>query len=42
MSIIGVLTLLVILLPFIPGLRSIPRLIPVHKLIWRDYYKKRS
>jgi hypothetical protein len=27
-----------VLLPFIPGLRSIPRWIPVHRLIWRDYY----
>ncbi len=35
------LTLLLALVPFIPGLRSIQRLIPVHKLIWRDYYRKR-
>ena len=27
-----------LLLPFIPGLRSIPRWIPVHRLIWRSYY----
>ena len=26
-------------IPFIPGLRDIPRLIPVHRLIWRSYYK---
>jgi hypothetical protein len=26
-------------LPFIPGLRDIPRWIPVHRLIWRDYYR---
>jgi hypothetical protein len=31
-----VLSLLLILLPFIPGLRSIPRLVPVHRLIWRN------
>ena len=24
--------------PFIPGLRSIPRYIPIHRLIWRRYY----
>jgi hypothetical protein len=24
--------------PFIPGLRDIPRLIPVHRLIWRGNY----
>jgi hypothetical protein len=34
-----VLTLGLLLLPFIPGLRSIPRLVPVYKLIWRDYYR---
>ena len=36
-----VLSLLLTLLPFIPGLRSLPRKIPVHKLIWRDYYGQR-
>ena len=35
-----VLTLLLMFLPFIPGLRSIPRWIPVHRLIWRDYYRR--
>ena len=25
--------------PFIPGLRSIPRWIPLHRLIWLDYYR---
>jgi hypothetical protein len=25
--------------PFIPGLRSVPRWIPVHRLIWREYYR---
>jgi hypothetical protein len=32
----AVLTAGLIFLPFIPGLRSIPRLIPVHRLIWRQ------
>ncbi|MBT1001173.1 hypothetical protein KIH31_01040 [Paenarthrobacter sp. DKR-5] len=36
-----VLTLLLTFLPFIPGLRSIPRWIPVHRLIWKDYYRRR-
>ena len=36
-----VLSALLTLVPFIPGLRSIPRLIPIHKLIWRDYYRNR-
>jgi len=35
-----VLTVALILVPFIPGVRSIPRLIPVHRLIWRDYYRQ--
>ena len=34
------LTLCLMFLPFIPGLRSIPRWIPIHKLIWRNYYRK--
>ncbi len=36
--IMGALTLALIFLPFIPGVRSIPRWIPIHRLIWRDYY----
>ncbi|MHB1472812.1 MAG: hypothetical protein ACYCV4_04140 [Dermatophilaceae bacterium] len=34
------LTLLLMFLPFIPGLRSIPRKIPLHRLIWRGYYRR--
>jgi len=34
-----VLTLLLMFLPLIPGLRDIPRWIPVHRLIWREYYR---
>jgi hypothetical protein len=33
------LTLLLALIPFIPGLRSIPRWTRVYRLIWRDYYR---
>ena len=33
------LTLALTFVPLIPGLRDIPRWIPVHKLIWRDYYR---
>jgi hypothetical protein len=32
----AVLTLALILLPFIPGLRSPPRYLAVHRLIWRN------
>jgi hypothetical protein len=35
-----VLTLALMFLPLIPGLRDIPRWIPVHRLIWRDYYRR--
>lgn len=37
----AVLTLLLILVPFIPILRDIPRWIPIHRIIWRDYYRWR-
>ena len=33
----GLATLLLLFVPFIPGLRDIPRLIPVHRLIWRGW-----
>jgi hypothetical protein len=33
------LTLALMFLPLIPGLRDIPRWIPVHRLIWRSYYR---
>jgi len=33
------LTLVLMLVPFIPGLRSIPRWIPIHRLVWRNYYR---
>jgi len=36
----GLATLLLLFVPFIPGLRDIPRLIPVHRLIWRDSNKQ--
>lgn len=34
-----VLSLLLILVPFIPGLRALPRRLGVHRIIWRDYYR---
>jgi hypothetical protein len=37
-----VLTLALVLLPWIPGLRSVPRWIPVHRLVWRDHYRRRA
>ena len=32
----GLATILLLLVPFIPGLRDIPRYIPIHRLIWRS------
>ena len=34
-----VLSLALLLIPFIPGLRDIPRWIPIHRLIWRTHYQ---
>ena len=34
------LTVALVLVPWIPGLRSLPRLIPIHRLIWRDHYRR--
>jgi hypothetical protein len=35
-----VLSLVLVLLPFIPILRSIPRWTRVYRLIWRQYYRE--
>jgi len=35
----GIGTLLLLLVPFIPGLRDIPRVIPIYRLIWRSWYR---
>jgi hypothetical protein len=34
------LTLALILVPFIPGLRSIPKWVPVYRAIWRSWYRE--
>jgi len=33
----GLATILLLAIPFIPGLRDIPRWIPLHRLIWRSW-----
>ncbi|HEX5189196.1 MAG TPA: cytochrome b N-terminal domain-containing protein [Streptosporangiaceae bacterium] len=35
----GIGTLLLMFIPFIPGLRDIPRAIPVYRLVWRSWYR---
>ena len=39
MLVMGVLSLAFILIPFLPGVRDLPRRIPIYKLIWRDHYR---
>ena len=36
----GVMRLLLALVPFIPGLRSIPRWTRIYRLIWRNHYRE--
>ena len=38
-AIMMILTLLLALVPFIPGLRSIPRWTRIYRLIWRQHYR---
>lgn len=33
---------LLLFLPFIPGLRSIPGAVPVYRLIWREHYRRQK
>jgi hypothetical protein len=37
-GLMAVLTVLLVFVPFIPGLRSLPKHLGVHRLIWRDKY----
>ena len=39
MTVMGVLSLALILIPFIPGVRDVPRWIPIYRLIWREHYR---
>jgi hypothetical protein len=36
----GAATLVLLALPFLPGLRDIPHWIPVHRVIWRDWNRR--
>ena len=38
-AIMTVLSLGLVFVPFIPGIRDLPRWIPVHRLVWKDYYR---
>jgi len=37
---VTILSLLLLLIPWIPGLNRLPRYLPVYRLIWRDYYRE--
>jgi len=39
-GLMAVLSLVFVCLPFIPGLRSLPRHLGVHRLIWRQHYRQ--
>jgi len=39
MMVMGVLSLLFVCIPLIPGIRSIPRWVPLYKLIWKEHYR---
>ena len=39
MALMGVLSLGLILIPVIPGVKSLPYKIPIHRGIWRQYYE---
>ncbi len=38
-AIMALLSVAFVCIPFIPGVRSIPRWVPLYRLIWRDYYR---
>ncbi|MHB8294417.1 MAG: hypothetical protein ACYDH5_07260 [Acidimicrobiales bacterium] len=39
-AIMTALSLLLVAVPFVPGIRDLPRWVPLHHLIWRDYYRE--
>jgi len=39
MMIMAVLSLAFICIPFIPGVRDLPRWVPLYRLIWREHYR---
>lgn len=37
--VMGLLSTLLVLVPFIPGLRDLPRWLRLHRLVWREHYR---
>jgi hypothetical protein len=42
MLVMGVLSLAFICIPFLPGIRGIPRRVPIYRLIWREHYRSQG
>jgi hypothetical protein len=42
LAVMGALSLAFVLIPVIPGVRDVPRRIPIYRLIWRDHYRSLS
>jgi hypothetical protein len=38
-ALMGILSIGLVGIPFLPGVRSLPRFLPLYRLIWRDYYR---
>jgi hypothetical protein len=39
-ALMGLLSIAFVCIPFIPGLRSLPRHLGLHRVIWRDHYRE--
>ena len=39
MAVMGVLSLAFVMIPFIPGVADLPRMVPIYKRIWRRHYE---
>jgi hypothetical protein len=39
-ALMGLLSIGLVGIPYIPGVRSLPRYLPLYRLIWRDYYRE--
>lgn len=42
MAIMTVLSVALVLVPFLPGVRDLPRRIPIYRLIWRNHYRTQA
>jgi hypothetical protein len=38
----GAATILLLALPFVPGLRDIPEIVPLHRVVWRNWNRRRD